>query len=212
MILNRWWICRGSISTKPSVQGRLELLASEILKQRGNDVGMSRSKSSKRITAIIARSPLLGCQKPTTNADPFTNMPEQKRFFNPHRMLNTVVGRDLWEEEGLIRSLKDSSNSSSFSSIAQGWRVYNACVHLSSLTLPRRRHMGPVARTSHAMDPFSGRSSRGYSHIWPIRECAAGQGIVFLPLCRGYIIFCESVLIINRRKFACTPRVLLHVL
>ena len=80
--------------------------------------------TSKRITAIIARSPLLGCQKPTTNADPFTNMPEQKRFFNPHRMLNTVVERDLWEEEWLIRSLTESSNISSFSSIAQGWRVY----------------------------------------------------------------------------------------
>ena len=80
--------------------------------------------TSKRITAIIARSPLLGCQKPTTNADPFTNMPEQKRFFNPHRMLNTVVERDLWEEEWLIRSLTESSHISSFSSIAQGWRVY----------------------------------------------------------------------------------------
>ena len=51
-------------------------------------------------------------------------MPEQKRFFNPHRMLNTVVERDLWEEEWLIRSLTESSNISSFSSIAQGWRVY----------------------------------------------------------------------------------------
>ena len=44
-------------------------------------------------------------------------MPEQKTFLNPHRMLNTVVEKDLWDEEWLIRSLKDSSNSSSFSSI-----------------------------------------------------------------------------------------------
>ena len=105
MIWNRWWICRGSISTKPSVQGRLKLLADESLKQRGSDIYPQAKES-------------------TTNAHPFTNMPEQKRFLNLHRMLNTVVEKDLWEEEGLIRSLKDSSNSSSFSSIAQGWRVY----------------------------------------------------------------------------------------
>ena len=163
----RWWICRGSISTKPSVQGRLELLANESLKRRGNDVSISRSKSSKGITAIIARSPLLGCQKPTTNADPFTNMPEQKRCFNPHRMLNTVIERDLWEEEWLIRSLTESSKRSSFSSIAQG------CL------LPRQPRMGPVAKTSQAMYPFSGRSPRGYSHIWPIRGCAAWKGMAF---------------------------------
>ena len=96
-----------------------------------NKLAMTKYIStSKRITAIIARSPLLGCQKPTTNADPFTNMPEQKRFFNPHRMLNTVVERDLWEEEWLIPSLTESSNRSSFSSIAQE-------------LLPRRRRMGP---------------------------------------------------------------------
>ena len=122
-----------------------------------NKLAMTKYIStSKRITAIIARSPLLGYQKPTTNADPFTNMPEQKRFFNPHRMLNTVVERDLWEEEWLIPSLTESSNRSSFSSIAQE-------------LLPRRRRMGPIAKTSHAMDPFSARSPRGYSFIWPIR-------------------------------------------
>ena len=120
--------------------------------------------TSKRITAIIARSPLLVCQKPTTNADPFTNIPEQKRFFNPHRMLNTVVERDLWEEEWLIRSLAESSNSSSFSSIARGWLVYFRDAAAWGLLL------------SHAMDSLSGRSFLEYSlNIWPIRGFVAGQ-------------------------------------
>ena len=81
-------------------------------------------------------------------------------------MLNTVVERDLWEEEWFIRSLTESSNKSSFSSIAQE-------------LLPRRRRMGPVSKTSHAMDPFSGRLPCGYSLIWSIQGCAAGQGMSF---------------------------------
>ena len=77
--------------------------------------------------------------------------------------------------------------------------------------------MGPVSKTSHAMDPFSGRLPCGYSLIWSIQGCAAGQGMSFFTsllresvLNRVYIL-CESVLIINRRKFVCTPPVLLQV-
>ena len=46
---------------------------------------------SKRITAIIARSPLLGFQTPMAKADPFENKPEQTIYFNARRMLKITL-------------------------------------------------------------------------------------------------------------------------
>ena len=46
---------------------------------------------SKRITAIIAQSPLLGFQTPMANADPFKNLPEQTIYFNACRMLKITL-------------------------------------------------------------------------------------------------------------------------
>ena len=60
----------------------------------------------------------------------------------------------------------------------------------------------------------------GYYLVWPIRGCAAGPSMVFelsvlnvqgtsgVQLIKPeYILFCESVLIINRVKFVCTPSI-----